>query len=133
MFLRARGIVLQRMTAGGALDSAEQEVAEPQLAATVAALERQHPRWVWDDTSRWYPSLLAARVRVERCVDLRLSHAVLRNSSLTAGSALAASPACSWDRGALERLERPADYTLFDFDEGPTDDAGEDTIAEFAS
>jgi len=143
MFPRPRGIVpsgigsqrivLQRMTAGGALDGAEQEVDEPQLAAAVAALERQHPRWVWDDTSRWYPRLLAVHVRVERCVDLRLSHAILRNSSLTAGSALAASPACSWDRGALERLERPAEHTLFDFDEELADGAGEDTLAEFAS
>jgi len=33
------------------------------LPAFVAAEEKQHPRWVWDDTSRWYPELLADRVR----------------------------------------------------------------------
>ena len=37
-------------------------------------------RWVWDDTTRWYPALLAAGVRVARCTDLRLGHAVLRRS-----------------------------------------------------
>ncbi|MCS5716806.1 bifunctional 3'-5' exonuclease/DNA polymerase [Herbiconiux sp. CPCC 205763] len=61
------------------------------LARTVAVLEQAHPRWVWDDTSRWYPSLLAAGVRVERCVDLRLSHAILRHSTLTQDSELAMS------------------------------------------
>ena len=27
------------------------------------------PRWVWDDTARWYTPLLAAGVRVERCTE----------------------------------------------------------------
>ena len=58
------------------------------LAEAVAAWESEHPRWVWDDTSRWYPRLLAAGVRVERCVDLRLCHVILRHSELTAESEL---------------------------------------------
>ncbi|MCW2684334.1 MAG: polymerase family protein with 3-5-exonuclease and polymerase domain, partial [Blastococcus sp.] len=48
------------------------------LAAFVQVRERSSVRWIWDDTTRWYPALLAAGVRVERCWDLRLSHAVLR-------------------------------------------------------
>jgi DNA polymerase-1 len=40
-------------------------------------------RWVWDDTTRWYPALLDAGVRVRGCTDLRLSAAVLRGSPHT--------------------------------------------------
>ncbi|MCL2464303.1 MAG: hypothetical protein FWF28_04445, partial [Micrococcales bacterium] len=50
------------------------------------------PRWVWADTSAWYPRLLADGVRVERCLDLRLAHRVLRHSPATAGSRLATAP-----------------------------------------
>lgn len=34
-------------------------------------------RWVWADTAAIYPRLLARGVRVERCRDLRLCHAIL--------------------------------------------------------
>lgn len=73
--------------------------AEPvdDLAAFVARHERERPRWVWDDTSWWYPRLLAHRVRVDRCWDLRLCHAILRSSMLTATSALAQGPRSVWD------------------------------------
>ena len=133
LFSRSKETVLQRLTASGALDGAEQVASEAQLAAMVSVLERQHPRWVWDDTARWYPRLLEARVRVERCVDLRLSHAILRNSSLTTGSTLAAASASSWDRGALEPADTPAEQTLFDFDDASADAVAEDTLSEFAS
>ncbi|HPU04436.1 MAG TPA: bifunctional 3'-5' exonuclease/DNA polymerase, partial [Rhodoglobus sp.] len=76
------------------------------LASFVAAEERATPRWVWDDTSHWYPRLLAERVRVDRCYDLRLCHAILRNSELTAGSALATGPGTSWDAPRVP--DRPA-------------------------
>ena len=125
--------VLQRLTDTGALDGAEQVVPGDKLAAAVEALEQQHPRWVWDDTARWYPRLLEARVRIERCVDLRLSHAILRNSAVTARSRLATAPACSWDRNGIERIGKRAQYTLFDFDIASADAVAEDTIAEFAS
>jgi len=46
-------------------------------------------RWVWDDTAHWYSRLLADGVRVERCLDLRLAHRVLRDSLTSAGSVLA--------------------------------------------
>ncbi|PZU37181.1 MAG: hypothetical protein DI573_12090 [Microbacterium sp.] len=35
------------------------------------------PRIVWGDTALWYPDILAAGRRVERCHDLRLCHAIL--------------------------------------------------------
>jgi DNA polymerase-1 len=73
------------------------DIAEADLPEAVARLERGRPRWVWRDTARWYPSLLAAGVRVERCVDLRLSHAILRHSALTRSSDLATSPPDDWD------------------------------------
>jgi DNA polymerase-1 len=85
-----------------------------QLAAAVASAEAEHhPRWVWDDTARWYPALLAAGVRVERCVDLRLSHTILRNSALTQNSALAQSPRSVWDGPAVAARVEPSG-TLFD-------------------
>ncbi|WP_423917376.1 bifunctional 3'-5' exonuclease/DNA polymerase [Frigoribacterium sp. 2-23] len=55
------------------------------------------PRWVWDDTPRWYPRLLGAGVRVSRIVDLRLVHALLRSSSATEGSALHGAARGPWD------------------------------------
>ncbi|PWW24023.1 DNA polymerase-1 [Geodermatophilus normandii] len=59
-------------------DGTVTEVPADGLPALVRA--RAGVRWVWDDTTRWYPALLAAGVRVERCTDLRLCAAVLRRS-----------------------------------------------------
>ncbi|MHA6694558.1 bifunctional 3'-5' exonuclease/DNA polymerase [Homoserinimonas sp. A520] len=103
----------------------QQSVTRAALPAAVALLEAQHPRWVWDDTSRWYPPLLAAGVRVERCVDLRLCRAILRNSELTAASVLATAAPDGWDDPAA--ADRPPDG-LFDLDEKPR----LDPVAEFA-
>jgi DNA polymerase-1 len=55
------------------------------------------PRWVWADTSAWYPRLLADGVRVERCLDLRLAHRVLRLAPGTAASHLATAPPGPFD------------------------------------
>lgn len=52
------------------------------LAEWVAAREREGaPRWVWSDTPAWYGPLLEAGLRVARCHDLRLCHAILRDSA----------------------------------------------------
>lgn len=58
-------------------------------------------RWVWDSTALWYPELLRAGVRVERCHDLRLTRAILRHSTLVAESAVVPTdPAWEdWDGG----------------------------------
>ncbi len=77
-----------------------------EFVAEVALREREQPRWVWSDTSSWYPRLLEAGVRIERCVDLRLSHAILRNSELVAGSPLALAEPNEWDKPSPEE---PAD------------------------
>ncbi|MBS2937860.1 bifunctional 3'-5' exonuclease/DNA polymerase [Nocardioides sp. J2M5] len=58
----------------------EEVLALADLPAHVAAREAEGPRWVWDDTARWYPLLLAHGVRVGRCHDLRLGHHLLRRA-----------------------------------------------------
>jgi len=112
--------------ADGAL-TADEPVSD--LAALVR--DREPVRWVWDDTRRWYPQLLAAGVRVERCVDLRLCHAILRNSTLTAGSRLAAAAAGVWDAPAeLPAPPRPRGEALFDLD-APEPAVEADPVAEW--
>jgi DNA polymerase-1 len=108
-------------------DGAGEVVALDEFPEYVRELDEHSPRWVWDDTSRWYPVLLDEGVRVGRCVDLRLSHAILRNSVLTAGSALATGLQGPWDRPA--RIAREPDEALFDLGEEqpeePTDSLAE--------
>ncbi|MBD3941052.1 bifunctional 3'-5' exonuclease/DNA polymerase [Microbacterium sp. NEAU-LLC] len=105
------------------------------LAGWVADAESAHaPRWVWNDTPRWYADLLAAGVRVARCHDLRLCHAILRDSALIA-SAGDLRDAVEWD--AAPHAQEHAVPALFELDgaasgrltlpEGP-----EDSLAEFA-
>ncbi|WP_448073718.1 bifunctional 3'-5' exonuclease/DNA polymerase [Georgenia yuyongxinii] len=73
-----------------------------QVPDRVRALERERPRWVWADTAATYPVLLRAGVRVERCHDLRLCHAILRHAAATASSALATAPPGPWDAPAAD-------------------------------
>ena len=101
------------------------------VADYVRRREPERPRWVWDDTSRWYPKLLDHGVQVERCHDLRLCHTILRNSVLTADSRLALSPRSSWDAppAALRRPDTSTALFALDDDE-PI--APPDPVAEFA-
>ena len=56
-----------------------------ELPGVVRELESaRRPRWIWADTRRWYPGLLAEGVRVERCHDLVLASAILDHSTATA-------------------------------------------------
>jgi DNA polymerase-1 len=79
--------------------------------------ERSPVRWVWNDTTRWYPALLEAGLRVERCTDLRLTHAVLRRSPFVDQAVLAGADTEGWDAlqpvtatdPALFPLDDPAD------------------------
>jgi DNA polymerase-1 len=111
-------------------DGGEPEVvAKQDFAARVAALEGEEPRWVWADTSTRYSALLEAGVRVGRCVDLRLSHAILRNSVLTRDSELARAVPGDWDRPP--RQHREPDGALFDLgDEEPEQEI--DPLKEWA-
>jgi len=65
-----------RVVDGGA----ERELDLADLPSYVGDREDGAVRWVWDDTARWYPALLAAGVRVGRCHDLRLCHRLLRRA-----------------------------------------------------
>lgn len=121
-----RGVVASELDDDGTL-GAQTVVTEADLPAWVAAREPERPRWVWNDTAVWYPKLLAAGVRVERCVDLRLCHAILRNAATTASSALAIAERDGWDAPATVRAAAASD-ALFDLDP-PSDD--DDPVAEY--
>ncbi len=99
----ADAVAITTLNAHGEATGAPQECLWADLAAVVAVRERERPRWVWGDTTTWYPKLLNAGVRVERCVDVRLSHAIIRRSELTAGSELARAEASSWDEAAPDQ------------------------------
>jgi DNA polymerase-1 len=106
---------------------AETVVVDAELPAWVSSRESERPRWVWSDTSRWYPPLLAAGVRVERCVDLRLCHAILRNAVAADSSPLATAGPDAWDAAAPARATATSD-ALFDLETQPDDD---DPVAEW--
>jgi len=114
------------------LDDSGQELTREAMDESLLpgwAREREvgHPRWIWSDTPRWYPLLLDAGVRVERCVDLRLCHRILRMSASTVGSAIAAAPRDRWDSPAPD-LRGGATNALFDLEPPPADD---DPVAEW--
>lgn len=127
------GCVAIRLDAAGEV-SGREHVSDVDLSAWVAARESAHsPRWVWNDTPQWYPGLLADGVRVARCHDLRLCHAILRASELVTASApvrrahaWATAPHADADDGP------PALFEL-DSSDRPTGPPGdpEEVLAEF--
>lgn len=72
-------------------------------------------RWVWSDTTAWYPALLAGGVRVARCHDLRLAHAILRDSARAVAADRLRSTT-EWDAAASVVDDGPS--ALFDIDPG---------------
>ncbi len=84
------------------------------LPAYVRAREVDAPRWVWDDTARWHPSLLAAGVRVERCHDLRLGRRLLRRAPAVDVQLLKGEQSEHWDRLGPSL---PSDPALFSIDD----------------
>ena len=129
------GIVAHRLDEN-ARPADEPELIDEEDLADWADLENDesNPRWVWDDSRKWYPQLLEGGVRIARCVDLRLSHNILRLSALTAGSRLALAPKGPWDSTIpLDLAPQPvADphESLFDFHEAAGIDEP-DPVAEF--
>ncbi|CAB4965087.1 unannotated protein [freshwater metagenome] len=96
----------------------EEELDLAALPAYVRAREddpAQTPRWVWDDTARWYPPLLAAGVRVARCHDLRLCRRLLRRAPAVDGRLLDGDDSAHWDR--LGPAAAPSHPTLFAADD----------------
>jgi len=135
-------IVLGRMSgdiAIAVLDATGDETERMVLAKADAVqwLEEREsavaPRWVWSDATAWYPELLAAGVRLARCHDLRLCHAILRDSTLvTAADDLRA--ATAWDAASAQTTAQAS--TLFDLDEGSSTTGPpsslHEALAEFA-
>jgi DNA polymerase I len=95
-----------------------QELALADLAAYVRGREDEGddaaPRWVWDDTARWYPPLLSAGVRVARCHDLRLGHQLLRRAPAVDRRLLEGEESTHWDRLGPSVVSHP---TLFSVDD----------------
>jgi DNA polymerase-1 len=125
-------VTLTELDDVGRLLGQPETVLREQLPHEVARREASSPRWVWDDTRRWYPALLAHDVQVERCIDLRLCHTILRNAAATAQSELALAPFSSWDAPSAWAEPAPSD-TLFDLgvQRGRDDSAGLDPVEEF--
>ncbi|MDR7254113.1 DNA polymerase-1 [Nocardioides sp. BE266] len=108
-------------------DSASHEVDLADLAAYVIGREQADaPRWVWDDTARWYPDLLAAGVRVARCHDLRLCHHLLRRAPEVDPSLLAGPESQQWDRLGPAVATEPVLFSADDAAEHLSADAEDD-------
>ena len=124
-----RGVVVVDLDADGR-ELSRSVVAPEEFPAHVSERERSAPtRWVWHDSSRRYPALLAAGVRVARCHDLRLVHRILLGLEGTDPTARQRD-----DVWAGEGVPAPdAGQALFDLvaPTGPTA-AIEETLAEFA-
>ncbi|MBG6239284.1 DNA polymerase-1 [Mycetocola sp. CAN_C7] len=96
------------------------------VLSDIARRERDRPRWVWSDTTLWYPMLLESGVAVERSHDLRLCHRILRLAQSTRNSELAERSATPWDLPPHPPGQRQ--NTLFD--DEPHDDET-DPLEEF--
>ncbi len=110
-------VSLSRLPGGGvsvADGEAQHEVALVDLPAYVREREAEAPRWVWDDTARWYPPLLAAGVRVARCHDLRLGHHLLRRAPAVDVRLLEGEQSAYWDTLGPST---PSDPALFSIDD----------------
>ncbi len=138
---RARWAILGRSRDGvvidldrGAGEIRRIRTSEGDAAARIARIEaEERPRWVWSDTAHWYSSLLAAGVRVAACHDLRLVHAVLRDTALADATAVCA--AVAWDAPGDDLGLAPRRETLFDVDTdrpGTVPDDVDEAAAEFA-
>ncbi len=92
----------------------EHELAMADLPAYVRGREAGSPRWVWDDTARWYPPLLAEGIRLGRCHDLRLGHHLLRGAPAVDPRLLVGEQSGHWDRLGPST---PSDPALFSVDD----------------
>ena len=129
-------IRVQELDSAGVPTGVDRVLTTAQFRALVRERDQDGVRWVWEDTARSYPVVLRGSVRVQRCHDLRLCHAILRNSALTGASALANAPASRWDAPAAASPVESRGTTLFDMDLGVAEDnrpepADDDALAEF--
>src|SRR5699024_7152136 len=94
---------------------AESPETEPRGSGTRES-GRTPPRWVFSDTPKWYPPLLAAGVSIDRCHDLRLAHAILARSELV-GAPDPIRAAEDWDAEPVDDSAAEA-AALFEVDAG---------------
>ncbi|WP_158685205.1 bifunctional 3'-5' exonuclease/DNA polymerase [Microbacterium halophytorum] len=128
---RVVAAAFRRADPTGLVELGRRPLASGEVAAWVGRRESEahaagrHIRWVWSSTATWYPRLLDAGVRVERCTDLRLCRAIL-------SSALddALPPLPVWDAPH----EEPAPAALFDVvpDGAARAEEIDETAAEYA-
>ncbi|MEV7933996.1 bifunctional 3'-5' exonuclease/DNA polymerase [Curtobacterium sp. NPDC089185] len=127
------GVTATPLTDAGEPAGEPTRLDDPRLPAFIAAHDGPDVRWVWDDTARWYPAVLAAGGRVARCTDLRLCRRILRGALAARDTALARLPSDTWDAPGQEaRPTRATQASLFDdalFTVAPADDAA-DPVAE---
>lgn len=89
-------------------------------------------RWVWHDTTVWYPALLEAGVSVARAHDLRMCHAILRDAaSVVDDAGLRAVEAWNAAPAAVREPDSSALFELTDEPAGPPA-AVDEVAAEFA-
>jgi DNA polymerase-1 len=120
-------VVVQATAAGEEIDRLE---LTPDAFASFVSERPDGDRWVWNDTPRWYPALLDVGVRVARCHDLRLTHAILSASDLVSDSRPLRA-ATSWIAPAS--ASATVDDALFVFDDGSPrlPEHPEEVLAEF--
>ena len=111
---RRAGAVVARELADDGTSVLSTPLPAADLPGFVREREGSPVRWVWDDTTRWYPALLDAGVRVERCWDLRLAHAVLRRSPFVDRTLLVAGETPGWDALQPVTAAAPALFPLDD-------------------
>jgi DNA polymerase-1 len=81
------GVLLQRLDREGGPIGTPTTVPRVALPSYVRQIEESdRPRWLWQQTTDWYPELLRAGVEVERCHDLALCAAILAHSAYVEGS-----------------------------------------------
>jgi len=134
---RAAGETCVAMLDPVGVEQSREVLTDARLPAWVAEMERNaSPRWIWNDATQWYPRLLGAGVRVAKCHDLRLSHAILRASTMVTVDA-GLRRATEWDASSAGAPSGPVVPTLFDLADS---DSGapalpsslDDTLEEFA-
>ncbi|MFE1663373.1 bifunctional 3'-5' exonuclease/DNA polymerase [Microbacterium sp. P02] len=113
---RAGDAVVAELRDGRGMPESEVILGPDDVSEWVSDAEtRWGPRWVWNDTTVWYPPLLAAGVRVARCDDLRLCHAILKDSTaVTDAPELRA--ASAWERTSISQGGAVGAPALFDLD-----------------
>ena len=131
-------VVIVDLTSDGASELGGRHSFDDVHAAVAA---RPATRWIWSDTSAWYPPLLAAGVTIERCRDLRLCHLILREAqSLADAGALARAESWSMPAHSSFALATGSSATsaetlsLFDLDVTPrgVPDTVDEALAELA-